>query len=382
MSSSAPLLLFNPRGQLPSLALKTFVAREERLKSHVLFQSSGSTGNPKWVALSHSALETSAQACNRHLDAGARDVFGLAIPKFHVGGYALTLRAQMCGATLVEFPGAWSAPRFRDWLSEYSVSLISLVPAQVYDLIRAGLSSPESLRAAVVGGGALPPSLYLEARKLGWPLLPSYGLSECASQVATAELSSLDQKVLAPLSSPLFPQLFPKAKLLSHIRAEQVEPLRVRILSQSLMSFYLSEESEGFSLRDPKESEYLVLPDKVELEDSFVKVCGRWEEEYKVLGEWIRWDFLKKKFQELAYQSQLFLRVEIALLSDERRGNLIALLCEQFDQAAKLLVEEFNREVFPFERITHFYEGILPRSSLGKILVNKIKDISLKEISG
>ena len=42
----------------------------------------------------------------------------------------------------------------------------------------------------MTGGGALDPSLYKQARDLGWPLLPSYGLTECGSQVATASLSS------------------------------------------------------------------------------------------------------------------------------------------------------------------------------------------------
>ena len=62
----------------------------------------------------------------------------------------------------------------------------SLVPAQVLDLVRAGLRPPPVLRAIVVGGGAISAELYRDARALGWPVLPSYGMTECCSQIATA----------------------------------------------------------------------------------------------------------------------------------------------------------------------------------------------------
>jgi O-succinylbenzoic acid--CoA ligase len=37
------------------------------LEGHVLFQTSGSSGKPKWIALSKPALQLSAAAVNRHL---------------------------------------------------------------------------------------------------------------------------------------------------------------------------------------------------------------------------------------------------------------------------------------------------------------------------
>ena len=36
------------------------------------------------------------------------------------------------------------------------------------------------------GGGAVSDELYRDARALGWRVLPSYGMTECCSQVATA----------------------------------------------------------------------------------------------------------------------------------------------------------------------------------------------------
>lgn len=367
-------LLYNPRAYNPSQKLLDFVSQEEQLRNHVLFQSSGSTGTPKWVALSHAALEASAHAVNAHTEATSRDIFGLALPRFHVGGFGLIERARVAGAELKVFGAKWNAQAFLKWLEETKVSVTSLVPAQIYDIERLALKAPSHLRCVIVGGGALPKELFFAARFLGWPLLISYGLSECASQVATSSLKSLE--------TSLEERHWPEAKLLAHIQASQLEEYKVKIKSPALLTAYLIEKDSQFSLLDPKVDGTFILPDKVKVYENTVNVHGRWEDDYKILGEWIRWDWLKKKFSELCFEKKIFLKFEIEIFSDERRGNKIALICETFDDFAQKLVADFNRDVFPFERITHYYEGNLPRSELGKVQRLKINPICLKEISG
>ena len=44
---------------------------------------------------------------------------------------------------------------------------------------------PPSLRIAMIGGAALSQTLYQRAIAVGWPLYPSYGMSETAAQIAT-----------------------------------------------------------------------------------------------------------------------------------------------------------------------------------------------------
>lgn len=354
--------------------LLDFVTHEVRLKDHVLFQSSGTTGKPKWVALSHEALEASAHAVNKHTEACAEDVFGLALPRFHVGGFGLIERARVAGARLKIFETKWDASSFTNWIQQEKISVTSLVPAQIYDIQRLGLKAPSQLRCVVVGGGALPKELFFAARSLGWPLLISYGLSECASQVATSSLSSLN--------NPVEEKIWPQAKLLSHVQATQVEEFKVLIKSPALLTAYLMENDSEISLVDPKVGEAFLLPDKVKVFENTLTVHGRWEEDYKILGEWIRWGWLKKRFAELCFDKKIFLKFELEIFPDERRGNKIVLLCEVFDEFAQGLVADFNSEVFPFERITHYYEGNLPRSELGKVQRLKINPICLKEISG
>ena len=61
-SDATPITASAFPGLLPHIA---------ELKSHVLFETSGSTGAPKWIALSKAALLTSAAAVNAHLGINA-----------------------------------------------------------------------------------------------------------------------------------------------------------------------------------------------------------------------------------------------------------------------------------------------------------------------
>ena len=81
------------------------------LEDHVLFETSGSTGLPKWIALSKEALEVSARAVNAHLEVDGGAVWGLSLPLRHVGGFGVWLRSRLAGGLLAAFEGVngkWS----------------------------------------------------------------------------------------------------------------------------------------------------------------------------------------------------------------------------------------------------------------------------------
>lgn len=177
-----PVFMGGFDGELPDI---------DALCGQVLFKTSGSTGAPKWVALSRHALQVSAQAVNAHLEVAGDACWGLALPLHHVGGFGVMARANQAGCGLAAFTQRWQAADFANWLEQQGVTHSALVPTQVHDLVAAGLSAPNSLRAVVVGGGQLAPSLGQAARDLGWPVLASYGMTEAGSQIATQGLECL-----------------------------------------------------------------------------------------------------------------------------------------------------------------------------------------------
>ena len=164
---------------------------------HVWLATSGSVNGPKWVALSKQAILNSAKAVNDNLHSTARDIWLNSLPAFHVGGLGIWARSFLSGATVIETKMLkWNPHQFVQLISETQATLSSLVPAQVYDLVSQKLQSPTTLRATLVGGGFLNTSLYQDAKLLGWPLLPCYGMTETASQIATANFDHPSLKIL------------------------------------------------------------------------------------------------------------------------------------------------------------------------------------------
>ena len=131
----------------------------------LLFQTSGSGGRSKWAVLEPAALEVSAAAVNTRLDATASRGWLRALPEFHVGGYAIGVRARLAGADVRELEGKWDAATFAEACE--GVAFASLVPTQLYDLVRLQLKPSGTLRAVLVGGAALNPKLRDAAESLG-----------------------------------------------------------------------------------------------------------------------------------------------------------------------------------------------------------------------
>ncbi|MBO9667514.1 MAG: AMP-binding protein, partial [Bdellovibrio sp.] len=208
------------------------VQAERQLQGHVWIATSGSTAestrSTKLVALSKKSLMASAQSVNQHLQATAQDVWTQVLPHFHVGGLGIEIRAELSGAKVIKAlkDGKWDPEFFYQTVLAEKCTLSALVPTQVYDLVERNYSCPSHLRAIVVGGGALDGALFDRARALGWPLLPSYGMTETASQIATASLQSLQNLE------------YPAIELLSHADARTNAEGFLEVTSLSLFTCY------------------------------------------------------------------------------------------------------------------------------------------------
>jgi O-succinylbenzoic acid--CoA ligase len=243
------------------------------LENHVLFQTSGSSGPPHRVALSKHALLASAQAVNRHLHVTAADCWGLALPLRHVGGFGVAARAFGAGCRFARFAPRWDAAAFGSWLDECHVSLTSLVPTQVHDIVSGNLRAPSCLRAVVVGGGRMDETTGRAARALGWPVLASYGMTEAASQIATQPLADLDD-IYQPAPIPLLPIW----------RADLANDGRLKIAGPALFSGTVVNDDGGWRYI-PRAGEWHITEDRVELNRGLLSPLGRADSLVKVLGE-------------------------------------------------------------------------------------------------
>jgi O-succinylbenzoic acid--CoA ligase len=150
----------------------------------VLF-TSGTTSRPKAVRLTLPNLYASAVGSAFRLGVTPSDRWLGCLPVHHMGGLAPVFRSVWYGTTLV-LGGSFEAGRTRDLLGRRGITGVSLVPTQLTRLLDEGWSPPATLRTVLLGGAPTEESLLARALDAGVPVCPTYGLTETASQVATA----------------------------------------------------------------------------------------------------------------------------------------------------------------------------------------------------
>ena len=175
---ASPAEWSNYRGLAPAAADANDLA--------LVIATSGSEGEPKAVMLTAGNLAAAVAASQQCLPLAAGDVWLGCLPLYHIGGMSLLHRCLRAGATLLLHSGFAAPAVWRD-INEQAVSHVSLVPVMLARLLdaAAGQPPPGSLRHALIGGGALSRPLCERALASGWPIRPSWGLSESAAQAAT-----------------------------------------------------------------------------------------------------------------------------------------------------------------------------------------------------
>lgn len=351
-------ILLNPRLPAPDAdAARGLIAAAGPLDAHVWLTTSGAGGRLKPVALSKRALLASAAAVNAHLEATPGDVWLNPLPPFHVGGLGIHARAHLSGARVETLP-EWRGAAFIHAADAAGATLSSLVPTQVVDLLRGGFRAPRALRAVVLGGGALAPALYARARSLGWPLLPSYGATECASQAATAALASL------AATEP------PSLRLLPHLAARAASDGRVELRGASLFTGYATPRG----LHDPKRDGWWRTEDLGRLDGEVLTVVGRADDVVKVLGESVALGALQQTLEAVMLEAAFAGDAALYAVPDERAGATLRLACAGADRgAAERLRGAFNERVAPYERVSDVVAvGRIPRTELGKVVRSRL----------
>lgn len=349
----------------------------------ILSSGTSVAGEVKAIALTPEAFEASARAVNAHLRAGAEDRWLLTLPTHHVGGLGIVVRASLSGSRVFGLK-KWSAQGFVDEVTKNKVTLTSLVPTQVFDLVNARLGAPRGLRAVVVGGGALDVSLYAQARLLDWPLLPSYGLTECASQVATATLSSLEVDE------------FPALKVLSHVRVD-IRDQRVFLKSAALCRWVARMNSEGvFSLEDPIREGWLPTEDLAELSGDlrmtsdagggsktasggqFLRFLGRRDDIVKILGELVALPPVEQRAREVLKAHGVTGTFCLLAVSGGRAGHRLVMVTDTTAslREVRASLNEANRTLSGPERIQQIcWTAKIPVGELGKIKKGELRAI-------
>jgi O-succinylbenzoic acid--CoA ligase len=132
--------------------------------------TSGTTGEPRGVVLTHDAVDASARATSARLEVDpAADVWLACLPLAHVGGLSVVTRALRTWTRLV-LHARFDAGRVSASVDDEGVTLVSLVPTMLRRL------DPGRFRRVLVGGSAPPPDRPAT-------VIATYGMTETGSGV-------------------------------------------------------------------------------------------------------------------------------------------------------------------------------------------------------
>ena len=366
--SPEPHLMINPLRPRDAEGLVEFTG----LGDWCLVQTSGTEGRPKWVALTKQAMLAAAEAANTHLEATSRDCWLIALPLHHVGGFSIFARAFVSGAGVVRMEGKWDAALFAETCAREAITLPSLVPAQVFDLVREKLPAPDCLRAIVVGGGGLSSKVGNAAHELGWKVLQSFGMREACSQIATEPLDHL--------YSGFDPDCL---EVLPHWQTATDGEGHLILRGPALAKGYVLRDANAqwsWQAIDPEQG--LITRDQVSLWDHgsrrFLRFAGRGSQALKILGELVHLGPLQARLDALLMASG---KAVIVPVPDARKGTTLVLATVEGVKDG--VIQRFNAGVAPYERIERVVEvDHIPLTDLGKVRMAELEKMVIDTFKG
>ncbi|HXH29607.1 MAG TPA: AMP-binding protein [Bacteriovoracaceae bacterium] len=296
---------YQVEGQRISRELKDY-----DLANHYLLFSSGTTGHYlKGYALSQKALMANAKAVNEHFQLTSKDVWGLSLPVYHVGGFSVLMRAQLLGNNIVDCRQLDSL----QWLDKIKeVTISTIVPTQLHDLVMMKLEAPSKLKYLIVGGDLLSSELKQMAMDLGWPVIRTFGMTEVCSQLASA--STVDSDILHVL--PIH-----RAKI------NQENRLLVKSPALFTLQFLQEEKLKIQTVADLSDQDgYYVTNDRVKLNNNIILPMGRFDAQYKISGHLVNFNYLRDAFYTFQLQHGHSGKMEFVLEEDVRKGKKLVLL--------------------------------------------------------
>ena len=145
-----------------------------------LLYSSGTTGRPKGIVLSHGNLRANAEALTTAWGFGADDVLLHALPLFHVHGLFIALGCVLLSGAQAIFQSKFEAQAVIDALPRATVMMG--VPTYYTRLLSEpgfDAAAATAIRLFVSGSAPLLPETFREfAERIGQPILERYGMTE------------------------------------------------------------------------------------------------------------------------------------------------------------------------------------------------------------
>ena len=207
-NNSVKLVKLDPvRGpDLETLPLEVNDLNLEDIKSKpndiaLLMYTSGTTGKPKGVMLSHANLLAAGRFISTGHEIDGNDSGLCVLPIYHINGMCVTVMGTIVSASTLVIPHKFSVNSFWKIIAKFKCSWFSAVPTQ-FSYILNYEETPEdisSLRFARSASAPLSPDIHKKFEKrFNIPIIETMGLTETGSQITTNPMPPGERKIGSP----------------------------------------------------------------------------------------------------------------------------------------------------------------------------------------
>ena len=347
----------------------TFTERNEiNLKSPaVILFTSGSESKSKGVVLSFESLFNSAINSNHLLRYTHSDRWLASLPFYHIGGFSIIARSLVFGIPLI-IPNSLTSKDISFALFTNQPTFISLVTAQLKQLVDEEIKPNPELKNCLLGGGFSNIELIKNAVELGWPINKVYGSTETSS-FATALLK--DEFFIKPNS--VGRAVPPNTIIIQGEDKDENKPFEIGevvVRSNALMLGYISElESGNFLHKDSYHTGDLGYLD----EDGYLFIEGRKNHLICTGGENVN----PKEVEDALLQHPSVSEAAVFPIEDKEWGEIVAASVVLKDSSIEVSYNELksflqkNLAGFKIPKKI-FIEKNLPKTGLGKVEKDKL----------
>ncbi len=348
----------------------------------VLLFTSGTTGEPKGVVISHRNVVGNVSQFRQLLDAKKNDAILASLPFFHTFGSTVTLWYPLIeGVRIVTYPNPLEAARCAALIERYKLTFLLATPTflRVY-LRKAQPHQLRSLRLTIAGAEKLPLDLarHFEER-FGKRVFEGYGLTETAPVVSVNLPEPL--RNVEPTS-----RLYSVGRMAPGLAAEirEAETDRKLSLHETGMLWLRGVNIfEGY-LHDPKQTAEVLRDGWLKTgdigrfdEDGFLYIEGRLSRFSKIGGEMVPHEAVENKIVDLLGLSGRDERpLAVVGVQDEAKGEALVLL-SAVDVDLGELRKELHEAGIPNLWIPKHVQRVesIPVLASGKLDLKKCKEL-------
>jgi len=353
--------------------------------------SSGSTGAPKGVMLSHRNILSNVEGMQQAINVDRRDCLLGVLPFFHAFGFTVALWLPVIsGFGVVYHTNPLEARTIGDLCRKYAVTILIATPTFVWEYIRrCEREDFASLRVAIVGAE----KMRLELADAFWEkfhldLFQGYGVTETSPVVSVETAGHFAQEHLGATHRGTIGRPIPgiAVRIVSPETFQTFGPGQQGVLlvkGSSVMTGYLDEP--GKTRQVMWEDGWYITGDVAQLDDDgFITITDRLSRFSKIAGEMVSHVHVEEALHRAL--GSLEPRLVVTSVSDDQKGERFVVLHTELGMGVDELLKRLRDSGLPplwMPRREHFFAvRSLPILGSGKLDLKLVKETAQRLTAG